>query len=384
MSASGKKRNTDQLADRLRARIKRQGPIPFREWMAAALYEERDGYYFRADRIPQGRGGDYRTAPETSPLFAATFALYFAKLFTDLKWPPSLTIFEAGAGSGEFAHGVLSSLRRDSPEIFAVTSYVIDEVSPAARRRAAERLAEFSSRVTFERLVEIDTPVAAGIVFSNEVIDAFPVHRVINRHGTLRELLVGLNESDFIWVEGDPESSVAEYCERAGIKLAEGQIAEINPDAESFVARAAGLIDRGYVVSVDYGAERNDLLGDPNRHQGTLRAFSRHRLMDNPLDEPGEQDLTTTVDWTQIREAGHRAGLRTLRLEPLDQFLIGQGLLEEFQKRMIETSDQAEAMRLSTSVRELILPTGLAASFQACVQEKVSVAATLSRLVAIS
>ena len=373
MSADNKIRNTDLLSNRLRARIKQQGPIPFREWMAAALYDERDGYYCRADRIPQGRAGDYRTAPETSPLFAATFAFYFSKLFTDLKWPPSLTIFESGAGSGDFAHGVLTSLRKDSPEVFAVTRYIIDEVSPAARRRAAERLFEFADRVTFRRLAEIDTSVAAGIVFSNEVIDAFPVHRIIKRNRNLRELCVALNQnSDFVWVECDLEKTVAEYCERAGIKLSDGQIAEISLDAERFVNRAAGLLHRGYVVTVDYGAERPDLLGDPNRREGTLRAFRRHQLIDDVLARPGEQDLTTTVDWTQIKQAGDRAGLRTLRFERLDQFLLGEGLLENFQKGMLEISDQAEAMRLSTSVRELILPTGLAASFQVLVQEKLA------------
>ena len=370
MSASSKVRNPDPLSDRLRARIKQQGPITFREWMAAALYDERDGYYCRADRIPQGRAGDYRTAPETSPLFAATFAFYFSKLFTDLKWPPSLTIFETGAGSGEFAHGVLTSLRRDSPEVFAVTRYVIDEVSPAARHRAAERLAEFTDRIIFQRLVEIENPAAAGIVFSNEVIDAFPVHRVIKRDGTLRELFVGLNEDDFVWVVGDVEKRVSDYCERAGIKLSEGQIVEINLEAERFVARSAGLLDRGYVVTVDYGTERNDLLGDPNRHQGTLRGFRRHQLMDNVLARPGEQDLTTTVDWTQIKEAGDRAGLRTLRLERLDQFLLGQGLTFLLTEMMTSTHDSAEALHLTTSSRELILPTGMAASFQVLVQEK--------------
>jgi SAM-dependent MidA family methyltransferase len=370
MSASSKIRNTDQLADRLRAQIKQQGPIPFREWMAAALYDEREGYYCRADRIPQGRAGDYRTAPETSPLFAATFAFYFSKLFTDLKWPPSLTIFEAGAGSGEFAHGVLTSLRRDSAEVFAVTNYVIDEVSPAARHRAADRLAEFSDRVTFRRLVDIDTRATAGIVFSNEVIDAFPVDRVIMRAGALRELFVGVNESDFVWVESDLEESVAEYCERTGIELSEGQVAEINLDAEGFIARAAGLLDRGYVVTVDYGAERDALLSDPNRHQGTLRAFRRHQLIDDVLASPGAQDLTTTVDWTQITEAGKRAGLLTIRLERLDHFLLGQGLTTVLMDMMTTTPNAAESLYLTTSSRELILPTGLAASFQVCVQEK--------------
>lgn len=371
MSASSKIRNPDPLADRLRSQIKQQGPIPFREWMAAALYDERDGYYCRADRIPQGRSGDYRTAPETSPLFAATFALYFSKLFADLKWPPSFTIFESGAGSGEFAHGLLKSLRTNSPDVFAVTSYVIDEVSPAARHRAADRLTEFSDRVTFRRLGDIDTRATAGIVFSNEVIDAFPVDRVIKRDGSLRQLFVGLNESDFVWVESDLEVSIAEYCARARLQLSEGQIAEINLDAERFVARSAGLLDCGYVIAVDYGAERNDLLSDPNRHQGTLRAFRRHQFVNDVLARPGEQDLTTTIDWTQIREAGDRAGLQTLRLERLDQFLLGQGLLSVLMEIVTSTTNAAEALYLTTSSRELILPTGMAASFQVCVQEKV-------------
>jgi len=373
MSTSNKVEGLEPLAERLRARISQQGPVTFRDWMAAALYDERDGYYCRADRIPQGRAGDYRTAPETSPLFAATFAFYFSKLFADLKWPPCLTIFESGAGNGEFAHGVLTSLGKDSPEVFAVINYVIDEVSPAARHRAAERLADFSDRVTFRRLVDIDQPAAAGIVFSNEVIDAFPVHRVIKRDSNLRELCVALNQnSDFVWLQCDLEESVAEYCERAGINLSEGQIAEINLDAEQFVARAAGLLDRGYVVTVDYGAERNDLLSDPNRHQGTLRSFRRHQLIDDVLAAPGEQDLTTTIDWTQIEETGDRFGLRTLRLEQLDQFLLGQGLISLLMEMTTSTRDSAEALRLTTSSRELILPTGLAASFQVCVQERVA------------
>lgn len=358
------------LIERLRARIRQEGPLSFRDWMTAALYDEREGYYCRANRIPQGRAGDYRTAPETSPLFAATFAFYFSKLFADLKWPPSLTIFESGAGSGEFAHGILNCLRADSPEVFAVTSYVIDEVSPAARHRAAERLSEFADRVIFRRLVDIDAPATAGIVFSNEVIDAFPVHRIIKRHEGLRELFVGLDEGNFVWVEGDSEKNVTKYCERAGLKLSEGQIVEVNLDAERFITRAAGLLNRGYVVTVDYGAERNDLLGSPNRHQGTLRAFRQHQLIDDVMARPGEQDLTTTVDWTQIMEAGDRAGLRTLRLERLDQFLLGEGLLSRLGEMTSSTRDSAEALRLSTSSRELILPTGLAASFQVLVQEK--------------
>src|SRR6266849_2319234 len=99
------------IAERLRAGIERDGPLSFYDWMQAALYDEREGYYCRRDRIRQGRAGDYRTAPETSPFFAATFARYFAKLFAELGSPSQFTIVEAGAGSGEFARGVLTALQ---------------------------------------------------------------------------------------------------------------------------------------------------------------------------------------------------------------------------------------------------------------------------------
>jgi SAM-dependent MidA family methyltransferase len=361
---------TSRLIERLRARIERGGPISFRDWMQAALYDERDGYYCRPDRIPQGRAGDYRTAPESSPLFAATFANYFSKWFADLGFPPTWTIFEAGAGGGEFAYGVLSSLRAHHPQVFSATSYVIDEVSPATRRRAAERLAEFADRLTFQRLVEINNPAVAGVCFSNELIDAFPVHRVIMRKGGLRELCVGLDQNNFAWVERDPVQPVAEYCQRIELRLAEGQIAEINLEAEEFISRAAGLFGRGILVTVDYGAERSELLDSPDRFAGTLRAFHRHQLITNVLAKPGEHDLTTTVDWTQIKEAGRRAGLRAVRLERLDKFLLSEGLPGLLAEMLRQAPDQVEALRLSTGAREMIMPHGLAASFQVLVQEK--------------
>jgi SAM-dependent MidA family methyltransferase len=361
------------LVERLRARINQVGPISFREWMQAALYDEHDGYYCRPERAPQGRAGDYRTAPESSPLFAATFAWYFSKLFADLFFElgsPTWTIFEAGAGGGEFAYGILTSLRANHPDVFSATSYVIDEVSPATRRRAAERLSEFTERLTFRRLAEIDKPTKAGVCFSNELIDAFPVHRVIIHDGKLLELCVGLNQDDFAWVECDPEQRVTEYCRRVDLQLADGQIAEINLEGEEFVLRAAGLFERGFLITVDYGAERSELLNAPDRFAGTLRAFHRHQLTDNVLARPGEQDLTTTVDWTQIKEAGVRAGLRTIRLERLDQFLLSEGLLGLLGEMLTQTQDQVEALRLSTGAREMIMPHGLAASFQVLVQEK--------------
>ena len=359
----------DSLSARLRLRIERDGPISFRDWMQAALYDERDGYYCRTGRMRQGRAGDYRTAPESSPLFAATFARYFSQLFSEIGSPSSWTIFEAGAGSSEFAGGVLNSLQTNHPHVFAATHYVIDEVSADARLLAAARLSDFAGRVTCERLSEVASQVETGIVFSNELVDALPVHRVTMRGGKLRELCVGADRDSFGWVECDPDERVQDYCRRVGLRLAEGQMAEVNLAAEDYLSRAAALLDRGFVITVDYGAERDELLNAPQRREGTLRAFHRHRLIDDVLANPGEQDLTTTIDWTQIKDAGARVGLETLRHERLDQFLLAEGLLDELEMRASKLSDSA-ALHLRISAREMIMPHTLAASFQVLVQQK--------------
>ena len=367
------------LEERLRERIRREGPISFYEWMKAALYDEREGYYC-SGKVRQGRAGDYRTAPETSPLLAATFAGYFAKLFGELGSPAQFTIVEVGAGSGDFARGVLATLRSEHPQVFAATRYLIEDISESSRLRCAARLKEFADRVSVRsptvregQFGRVALPAGrasdkiTGIVFSNELLDAFPVNRVVMREGRLRQLYVGLKEDQFAWVESELERSVANYCDRIDLTLAEGQIFEINLDAESFLSRVADLLHRGYVISVDYGAARKDLLTDPGRYDGTLRAFRRHQFGDNVLAKPGQQDLTTTIDWTQVKEAGERVGLQTVRSERLDRFLLIEGLLD-----LIAVQDTAEAMRLTTSARELILPTGMAASFQVLVQEKIA------------
>src|SRR6267142_1458975 len=119
--------NTSSLAVRLRERIRREGPLTFCEWMKAALYDSSEGYYCRSDRVRWGREGDYRTSPERSSLFAATFARYFDRLHEQLGRPSAWTILEAGAGQAHFAGGMLRTLQKFFPKVYAATSYVVDE-----------------------------------------------------------------------------------------------------------------------------------------------------------------------------------------------------------------------------------------------------------------
>ena len=358
------------LAARLRTRIAQTGPITFHDWMAAALYDEHAGYYNRADLTRWGRAGDYRTSPERSPLFAATCARYFADLYAELGAPERWTVLECGAGAGDFAAGVLASFARDRPQVFAATRYVLDEQSTDARARARARLATYAARVEFRSLSDVSAPT--GIVFANELIDALPVHRVVLRGGRLRELCVSLNEDGaFVWVECAPSTPrLAEHFARLRVTLAEGQTAEVNLAATDWLARAAAALEKGYLVIVDYGADAEELYDARLRPDGTLRAFQGHQLHDDVLAHPGAQDLTTTINWTQIRQAAADAGLHTVLFARQDEFLLRAGLLTQLEQMTARFNSEAERIALRVSARELILPGGMSQSFQVLVLRK--------------
>ncbi|HEY6803141.1 MAG TPA: SAM-dependent methyltransferase, partial [Pyrinomonadaceae bacterium] len=165
------------LAEVIRDRIRSAGRITFREWMGLALYHPTLGYYSRADLKRWGRAGDYRTSPESSALFATTFAHYFVELYGRMARPAELKIIEFGAGNGQFADGVLQTLQSSYPAIFEVTKYLIVDVSSDATARATDLLEPFADRVGFVNLDQLEE-TNAGIIFSNELLDSFPVHRV--------------------------------------------------------------------------------------------------------------------------------------------------------------------------------------------------------------
>ncbi len=356
------------LAERLRESIRREGSITFHDWMRAALYDSSGGYYQRSDHKRWGREGDYRTSPERSELFAATFARYFVKLAEELD---ELTIVECGAGDGSFAAGVLRTLRDQFPSRFASVRYVVYELSDDARRRAQERLSEFGERVQFCSEWGC-VSVRSGIYFSNELLDAFPVHRIVMDDGGLSELYVDVDsDGRFVWSTGTLSTPrLAEFINAQSIELAPGQTVEINLAIDDWFGAVRAKLERGYVVTVDYGAEADELYDPALRPDGTLRGFSRHGFVDNLLAEPGEHDLTSSVNWTHVRTVGEKLGLNVIDFTSQDKFLLNADLLDQLQYRLDHAESQAEKVSLTTGAREMILPGGMASSFQVLVQKR--------------
>jgi len=354
------------LAEHLRELIRREGSITFHDWMKAALYDRHGGYYQQTGRKRWGREGDYRTSPERSELFAATFARYFVSLTEE-----DLTIVECGAGDGSFAYGVLRTLRDQFPSRFADTRYVVYELSDDARRRAHERLSEFGQRVQF--CSDWDRVSGwSGICFSNELLDAFPVHRVVRSDEGLSELYVAVNsDGAFVWSAGALSTPrLAEFISTYSIELEPGQIIEINLAIEDWLREVSAKLDNGFLITVDYGAEAAGLYDATLRPEGTLRGFSRHGFVDDLLAAPGEYDLTSSVNWTHVKTAGEKLGWKAIEFTSQDKFLLNAGLLDQLQYQLDHAATEAEKASLTTGAREMILPGGMASSFQVLVQKR--------------
>jgi SAM-dependent MidA family methyltransferase len=313
--------------------------------MEAALYDPEFGYYSRKDLKRWGREGDYRTSAERSELFAATFARYFAKLYDELERPSQWTIVEGGAGDGTFARRVQRALADSYPRVFEATRYQVREIK-------AEPL----------------DPSNPCLYFSNELLDAFPVHRVTSEG----ELYVTLDSgNNFTWSIGSFSTPrLAAFLEEHSIDLSAGHTIEVNLAIDDWLSSLTSQLEHGFVITIDYGAEASELYDPSLRPNGTLRAFSKHGFVDDVLSAPGEYDITSSVNWTQVKATGERLGLNTVEFASQDKFLLNAGLLEELQLRSAQAATESEKLQLALDAREMILPGNMASSFQVLVQQR--------------
>ncbi len=314
----------------VRQEIHRTGPITFRRFMELALYTGPSGYYSSGkERI--GGGGDFLTSPEVHPAFGALLARQIEQLWREMEQPKPFTIVEMGAGRGSLALAILTYYAQWSPRLHGAVDYTILEPNPdvAVRQRSLVYSApEAACRVRWRPTSSLDLPDGSviGCVVTNELLDAFPVHRVRNEGGLLRELYVGIQDGRLVDVPGalsDP--ALQEYFDRLQILPPEGCRAEVNLDAVNWIRRTAQLLNRGAVITIDYGHPARELYS-PRHCDGTLLCFYRHTVNDDPYARIGEQDITSHLDFTTLAAEGERHGLRLAGLESQAQFLSRLGI----------------------------------------------------------
>lgn len=334
----------------VRRRIAAGGPLPFAELMEEALYGE-GGYYNRAE-LPIGAQGDFVTGSSHSELFGRATARLLSRLDAVLGEPASL--IEAGCGDGRhLAALAASSVGR--------SLYAWDRIArplpPGVRR--------------LESLDELPpAPPINGVVFSYELFDALPVHRLAGlEDGSLGELLVGLDEAGELEWRPGALSDPALASLLGSHKLEPGQVADLSPGWVPLYRQLASLLGRGLLLTFDYGYERPRLLDPRIRRHGTLACYRSHRVHRDALRDLGVQDLTAHVDFTALREAGEAAGLQTVTLTRQARWLTAMGLFDDL-------GGEADlAMRQQAAV--LLDPEGMGDQIRVLVQARGVDASTL-------
>jgi SAM-dependent MidA family methyltransferase len=310
------------LVGRIRDEIERDGPMTFARFMELALYDPELGYYRAASARP-GRGGDFLTAPEAHPIFGRTIARHVGDVWLALGRPPGFTIREHGSGNGALAASLLAGLAADGSGLADGVRYRPVEVEPRRLDELRERLAAADLAAKIE---DDDGAPIVGMVLANEVLDALPTHRVVQRDGRLREVRVGLTDSGFDDVEGEPSTpALAARLAAEGISLADGQAAEICLELDRWVAEAAAGLARGVLLLIDYGHLAPQLYDPARRPAGTVAAYLGQQAHGDLYHAVGRQDLTAHVDVTAVERAAAAAGLRHLGTTTQGQFLAALG-----------------------------------------------------------
>lgn len=365
--------DADALAhsDRLRKVIQEQviasgGSIPFSRFMELCLYAPGLGYY-SAGAAKFGPGGDFVTAPELGPLFAACVADAVAPVLRQLG--PGAHLVEIGGGSGAFAEVALKRLLA----LDALPSrYAILEPSADLRERQQQRLRERLNPLLADLVEWLDTPPQEpwnGVVFANEVVDALPTPRFTLRDGEVFEEHVALDgEGRFIRADRPADALLAAAVRHVERQLeapfADGYRSELLPQLPYWVQAVIGRMHSGALLFVDYGHPRREYY-QPQRSDGTLRAFRGHHLVGDLYAHPGLQDLTASVDFTALAEACDGAGFEFAGYCNQASFLIGNGLLQRLEEAEAKARDELARQRLRQQVKQLTLPDAMGERFQA-------------------
>jgi SAM-dependent MidA family methyltransferase len=336
------------LAEIIRSQIEREGLISFARFMDLALYHPQHGYYETNAQFI-GKTGDYFTSVSVGPLFGELLAFQFAEWLeggqqTLPRTRATIQFVEAGAHDGQLATDILSWLRRHQPTLFGALEYWIVEPSDQRRTWQERRLSEFAPQVRWLQQIpkpneRSDFQSVSGVIFSNELLDALPTHRLgwSAFQQQWFEWGVGVEADRFVWrlmpLGAEAQSAVPWLPEDLTAALPDGFTTEICPGAQEWWRDAGRWLERGRLVTFDYGLRAEEFFL-PHRAQGTLRAYHRHHLTTELIAQPGEQDLTGHVNFSALQRAGEAMRLETETFSTQSQFLVQ--IFERAQKATAE------------------------------------------------
>jgi SAM-dependent MidA family methyltransferase len=322
--------NTVTLQQLIAARIQREGPLTFADYMRMALYEPGYGYYVTGS-AKMGWEGDYYTSTDVSALFAHCMGRQLLQMWEQLGKPNPFTVLEQGAGRGDLASQLRFWAAQEVPAFEAALIYHTTDI-----HTGKDALHPHTITTTHGSL-------QPNVILSNELVDAFPVH-VVEKHGELLyEIYVDIQTGKLCEV-AKPVSSeeVTSYLDVYKIPWRtydDGWRAEINLDALHWIEQSTQLLvgsnpkrkRRGFLLTIDYGDIACKLY-TPYRRNGTLASYFQHQFTEKPLVRPGEQDLTAHVNFTALIQVGRQCGLRLVKLTTQRQWLTDLKIYEELER----------------------------------------------------
>jgi SAM-dependent MidA family methyltransferase len=359
--------------------------MTFADYMGVVLYHPQHGYY-AANRANIGAGGDFFTSPHLASDFGELLGEQFADMWQHLDRPTPFTLVEMGAGQGLLVQDILRYLHRHHFECFEALEYIVVEKSlalVAEQQRRLHKLAQSWRHLNWRTWDEIPSNSIVGCCFSNELVDAFPVHQFVLNAQHLQEVYVIPSPPSFAEVIGEPSTpQLAEYFDLIGIDIfssvyPEGYRSEINLAALDWIDTVADRLQRGYLLTIDYGYA-GDRYYSPTRSQGTLQCYYQHAHHSNPYINIGQQDITAHVNFTALERQGEHCGLQTVGFTQQGLFLMALGLGDRIAALSDPTGSDPtgsenlsvnEILRRRDALHSLINPMGLG-NFGVLIQSK--------------
>ena len=335
--------------------------ISYADYISTALYHPEFGYYMK-DKQKIGRNGDFITTSNISDIYGRLIAKWFSQVCERNEFNP--VFCEIGAGNGRFARAFLEEWNKS---IQTPIEYIIVESSPYHRKLQRELLSKDFSIIQVENLNELEA--FEGMVFSNELFDALPVHVIEKVNGELFEVMIGC-QNEKLFEKRVPLSNAAIYSflEDNQLHLNENQRLEVPLIMENMLKEISKTLLKGLVVTADYGYSNVEWM-EPQRARGSLRGYYQHQMIDDVLLNPGEMDITTHIHFDSLIRKGEHVNLKLLSKLRQDEFLLKAGILKDLENHY-DPNPFSEVSKRNRAIRSLIMPSGMSAYFQIVIQQK--------------
>lgn len=350
--------------------------ITFADYMDLVLYHPQYGYY-SSGTVKIGSRGDFFTSSSLGAYFGELLGKQLVEIWSVLGQPPSFSLVEMGAGQGSLAGDILNYLQHYAPQLLRALTYIIIEQSPSLVTRQQELLQPWLEKginICWQDWQAIPENSLVGCCFSNELVDAFPVHQVVWQEGQLQEIYLTLSEDKLVEVTAELSTpQLTDYFTQLGINFEnsnypDGYRSEVNLAAFGWLKTIASCLKKGYLITIDYGYSATKYY-HPQRSQGTLQCYYQHHRHNNPYLNPGYQDITSHVNFTALELWGELFGLQKVGLTQQAMFLMALGLGESLQALSDGTFNLQEILQRRDALHQLIDPTGLG-GFNVLVQSK--------------